>query len=201
MSEDQKVGGVLARFQPLHNAHMWLIEKALKENDKVFIALGSSNKSQMLRNPFPFNLRLNMLRGALENSEDINRIKVFDLPDWSQENNVQEATIWGHYFYYNVVSRIEQKHFSLYYSDDINIVKSWFDDEISNYIKIEHQDRLSIYDNLSATKIRNALLNFSAEDKEYLKNCLPENVYKMTDHLRKLWIDVIANPKSDFSMI
>ena len=39
-----KVGVFLARMQPLHNAHLWLIDKALEENDKVLIVLGSENK-------------------------------------------------------------------------------------------------------------------------------------------------------------
>ena len=39
-----KVGIFLARMQPLHNAHLWLIDKALEENDKVLIVLGSENK-------------------------------------------------------------------------------------------------------------------------------------------------------------
>ena len=57
-----KVGIFLARMQPLHNAHLWLIDKALEENDKVLIVLGSENKVDMLRNPYNINLRKKMLR-------------------------------------------------------------------------------------------------------------------------------------------
>ena len=52
-----KVGVFLARMQPLHNAHLWLIDKALEENDKVLVVLGSENKVDMLRNPYNINLR------------------------------------------------------------------------------------------------------------------------------------------------
>ena len=35
-----KIGVFIARFQPLHKAHMYVIEKALKDCDKVVIMLG-----------------------------------------------------------------------------------------------------------------------------------------------------------------
>ena len=57
-----KYGVFLARMQPVHNAHLWLVDKALKENDKVLIVLGSENKVDMLRNPYKISLRKKMLR-------------------------------------------------------------------------------------------------------------------------------------------
>lgn len=60
-----KCGVFLARMQPVHNAHLWLVNKALEENDKVLIVLGSENKVDMLRNPYDINLRKQMLRECL----------------------------------------------------------------------------------------------------------------------------------------
>ena len=40
----KKVGVFLARMQPVHNAHLYLVNKALEESDKVLIVLGSENK-------------------------------------------------------------------------------------------------------------------------------------------------------------
>lgn len=51
-----------ARMQPLHNAHLRLIDKALEENDRVLVVLGSENKVDMLRNPYNINLRKKLLR-------------------------------------------------------------------------------------------------------------------------------------------
>ncbi|MBO5386841.1 MAG: hypothetical protein J6A59_01680 [Lachnospiraceae bacterium] len=193
-------GVVLFRAQPLHKAHMWLIEKALEENDRVCLVLGSSNKHEMLRNPFTFRLRKDMIIGALKNEMDIDRIILFELPDWSQESIEGDNKIWGHYLYYNIVSRIGQKHFSIYYSDEPEIIEQWFDDEVREYVGLRTFERQAVFDGLSATKIRNSLLNYSDDDKKYLEQMLPDNVFKMTPMLRKLWKYVLENPLSDFSM-
>ena len=44
----KKYGVFLGRMQPVHNAHLFLVEKALEECDKVLIVLGSENKVDML---------------------------------------------------------------------------------------------------------------------------------------------------------
>ena len=196
----KKIGVFLARFQPLHNAHLYVIEKALQECDKLIIMLGSSNKKDMLRNPFSFELRKEMLKASLKNKEDLNRIEIYELPDWSQESIKEDDAVWGHYLYYNVVSRAGQKRFSLYYSDSPDIVKPWFDDEIKDYITLRLLERDKIMDGLSSTKIRNALLNLSPEDKQYLKRCLPKPVYENVGKLRGIWLKSIENPQADFSM-
>lgn len=198
--KQQRVGVFVARFQPLHKAHMYVIEKALKECDKVVIVLGSSNKQDMLRNPFSFELRKELLAKCLQNSKDLDRIEVFELPDWSQENIQEDNAVWGHYLYYNVVSRIKQKHFSIYYSDSPDIIKSWFDDEVAKYVDFRLLDRSKVFEGLSATKIRNAMLNFTPEDQKYLKQFLPAPVFDKIEELRKIWINVHESPKSDFSM-
>ena len=200
INKTQQVGVFLARFQPLHKAHLYVIEKALKENDKVVIMLGSSNKRDMLRNPFDFELRKEMLAQSLQNSEDLKRIEVYELPDWSKEDMKEDDTVWGHYFYYNVVSRINQKHFSLYYSDEPEIMRAWFDDEVAKYVHFQFLDRSKVFEGLSSTKIRNAMLNNSPEDRAYLKKFLPEAVYNELPFLRKIWLEVYNNPASDFSM-
>lgn len=199
-NDQKKVGVFLARFQPLHNAHLYVIEKALQECDKVIIMLGSSNKKDMLRNPFSFELRKEMLKLSLRNKEDMNRIEVYELPDWSQESLKEDDKIWGHYLYYNVVARANQKRFDFYYSDDPEIMKAWFDDEVKKYVGFRFLERNNIMEGLSSTKIRNALFNLSPEDKQYLKRCLPAPVYENIGILRKIWLETIKNPKQDFTM-
>ena len=61
-------GVFLARMQPLHNAHMCIIEKMCKECDKVVVMLGSSNKKDTLRNPFNIELRINNIKTAITKS-------------------------------------------------------------------------------------------------------------------------------------
>lgn len=112
-------GVFLARMQPLHVAHIFLVEKALEECETIHICLGSANKKDMIRNPFTVEFRKEMLIGTLKDmgyADDVgDRINVFELPDWSYENDTNDTISWGRYFYYNVVSRIESKKFNIYY--------------------------------------------------------------------------------------
>ena len=195
-----KIGVLIARFQPLHKAHMYVIEKALQECDRVVIMLGSSNKDNMPRNPFNFRLRKELLSESLSNEHDMTKIQIYQFPDWSEENLVTDDAVWGHYLYYNIVSRINQKNFTLYYSDDPQIVKNWFDDEVKNYISFCFLDRKDVFEGLSSTKIREALLRFNADDKKYLYKSLPEAVFDRVEELREIILKVYKNPKSDFTM-
>ena len=197
---EKKVGVFLFRGQPVHKAHMWHIEKALKENDLVCLVVGSSNKDNMIRNPFDIELRKKMVKEALNNIKDFDRVIMFELADWSQESITEDNSIWGHYLYYNVVSRIGQKKFKIYYSDEPEIIESWFDSEVRNFVELRLTPREQIFAGLSATRIREALLTESKEHNDYLKQVLPKNVYAMVPELRALWNEVYSNPKSDFTM-
>lgn len=195
-----KYGVFLARFQPLHNGHLYMIEKALKECDKVLIVMGSSNKEGMLRNPFGLDIRKYWIRNSIQSLSDFHRIEFCELPDWSTESDKSEIKQWGHYLYYNIVSRIQQKHFSIYYSDDVSIIQNWFDDEVSHYITIEHVERSNVFDGLSATKIREAILCGDKESIQYLKQYCPQIVYKDITFLRNKLLGINENPNEDFSM-
>lgn len=49
----------LTRAQPLHQGHIAIIEKMLREHNKVLLIIGSSDKSGGERNPFNIEERLN----------------------------------------------------------------------------------------------------------------------------------------------
>jgi len=192
-----KVGVFLARMQPLHNAHLWLIDKALEENDKVLVVLGSENKVDMLRNPYNINLRKKMLRECYDTRKN-RKLRVVTIPDWSMESDTESDKIWGRYLYYNVVSRIGQKRFSIYYSDDVKILDNWFaDTEIYEYITYRNFERANMFEGLSATKIRNA---FIEGDIDYVKRYCPESVVSRFEELASYYHRVSKNPKADFSM-
>ena len=57
-----KVGLVIGRFQPLHNGHVALIQKAMDDNDVVLVLVGSQNKLTDYRNPFDIETRLELLK-------------------------------------------------------------------------------------------------------------------------------------------
>lgn len=194
-----KNGVFLARMQPMHKAHLEIINIALRECEKVTIILGSSNKRDMLRNPFTLEKRKNWLALSLPYEVWFNdRIKIFEIPDWSLENDTNETSLWGRYFYYNVVSRIGSKRFTIYYSDSPDIIKNWFHEtEVEEYITLRLLDRGKMYDGLSATKIREAILKM---DLDYLNKYLPEPVLKDVEYLNEYYKKVVSHPKDDFSM-
>lgn len=167
----KNIGVFLARMQPLHNAHLYMVTKACEECDKVVIILGSENKKDMLRNPFSIETRKDMLLKSLD-EEFSNKIEVYEIPDWSMESKMEDNKIWGRYFYYNVVSRIKQKRFYLYYSDGEEILDNWFKDtEVESYISYKLFERSNLFNGLSSTKIRKA---FEENDLEYIKNSVPK---------------------------
>ena len=192
-----KYGVFLARMQPVHNAHLFMVNKALDECDKVLIVLGSENKVDMLRNPYDITLREQMLRECF-NDEQNEKITIVTLPDWSMESDTDSAEIWGRYFYYNVVSRIGQKRFSLYYSDNVAILDSWFNGtEVRQYITYRNFERSNIFEGLSATNIRHAFID---GDRDYINEFCPNSVGNRFDYLASYYKDVTENPREDFSM-
>lgn len=193
----KKVGVFLARMQPVHNAHLYMVNKAIEENDKVLVVLGSENKQGTLRNPFNVLLREQMLREALTKEEN-EKVQIITLPDWSMESDRDDEKTWGRYFYYNVVSRIGQKRFSLYYYDDPKLLDSWFiNTEIFDYITYRTFERKTVLDGISSTKIRQSLLD---GDINYVKKNCPKSVVDRFEYLSSYYKNIKENPKSDFSM-
>jgi cytidyltransferase-like protein len=199
MKYKHKIGVFLARMQPLHIAHLDIIQKALSECEKVYVCLGSANKVDMLRNPFTIDFRKQILLEALIERVGVaaTRVDVFEIPDWSYENDINETIEWGRYFYYNVVSRIQSKRFAIYYNDDPTIIKGWFDSEVKDYITLELLDRSLYYGGLSATKIRDAIIK---NNMEYVCKYCPMAVVTRMDIIRSYYIEVSQNPKPDFAM-
>ena len=188
----KKWGIILLRGQPFHNGHLHLIKEAHDNNDAVLIVLGSADKVSDVRNPFNISLRCELLyKSLIENSDIIDMDKIIIKPfnDWTQENDVTEEC--GRFLYYNISHIINQKNFSIYYSDNPEIMQSWFEPYILDRISFKFFDRSKICDGLSATKIRDALLN---DDIKYIKKYYPNAIVKEFDKLR----NILYNIKEEF---
>lgn len=74
----------VGRFQPFHLGHLEVIKGILKENDKVIIAVGSSQESGTKENPFSFEDRERMIRDCL-NSEGIRNFEIIGIPDFMDD--------------------------------------------------------------------------------------------------------------------
>ena len=198
---NKKIGVFLSRMQPLHNGHIGIIDKALSENDKVIILIGSANKEGTIRNPIGINLRKEILKETLENEyqkDNREKIEIVELPDWSTETDIASNLEWGRYLYYNVVSKSKQRNFTMYFSDEPEIVSNWFQDKIiRTRINLRIFKRAEMFEAVSSTKIRNAFLN---NNKEYIEKSVPKAIIERFDIIKDILNKVYTEPLDDKSM-
>ena len=179
-----KFGVFISRFQPLHNGHIYTIEKMLNQCQLSVIVIGSSNKKNTERNPFDIDLRLQIVKDTLFKFFPLQKYKILPLPDWSSQNQFDKVDQWGKYLYYNIVSTIQSDCFTIYYNDNIDIINKWFNGRIKYRIVIQQIERIN---NISATKIREAILKDN--DSYIMLNCphyIYENKKKLKDILEKI---------------
>lgn len=182
-------GVFLSRFQPIHNGHLYIIEKMAKECKNVLVIIGSSNEFGTDRNPYPLSLRYNMVSVAIHDCiidkiEDVgleDRIEVIELPDiflFGYTDNNEEQILdgdfeWGKYLYYNIVGNIGIPVFSLYHGEKTsNAINNWFKDGLQNRIIF---NSVNSGLDVSGTKVREAIRN---HDMEYVANNCPAIVGK-----------------------
>lgn len=178
------------RAQPMHLGHLDVIKKASAENERVLVFVGSANKSGTKRNPLDISDRLFFVRSVIE-SEKLNNVVVAPLSDWSKEDAYALAKEWGKFFYYNAVNALESKTFTLYYNDDIEIARNWFDEDLQKRVTIVYSEKSR---DISATKIREAII---ADDTDFLEKVLPQIVYDKRDYIRSKLVNA---DKDDFIM-
>lgn len=181
MSEN--IGVFVARMQPLHKSHEFLIRESLKENDKTFIFIGSADKSRNKRNPFTVEEREGLIRKVFSDELLSGKLFIEHLDDLTNEDDKENDKVWGKYLYDNITKVIKKDTFSIYYSDEPSIMLNWFTDDLKDKINFRFYDRKELFSELSATKIREALLN---NDEEYLVNNLPYEVYSLKEELANI---------------
>ena len=90
------LGILVGRFQVVHAGHEQMIRTALSLCRRVGIFVGSSQESGTSTNPFPYEIREQLLRSILGSSVDI-----YPLPDIGVGN----TAAWGDYVLQNVRAR------------------------------------------------------------------------------------------------
>ncbi len=177
-----KTGVILARFQPIHNGHLQLIEKAVKENDKVLVVIGSIDKLSA-RNPIPWTIRKELVEEAISDYFLVDghkeKISVVELPDLTDESD--NSHDWGFYLYSFVVSQTKEPNFTLYYSDGYEIVTSWFPGFLlRNNVSLSLLARNTCEDGISATEVREMILNNRLPEEGIVPQC----VYKRRETIK-----------------
>lgn len=174
------VGVILARLQPIHNGHLALISKAAKENDEVHVFIGSADKFN-LRNPIPISMRSELAKKAIEKEAGLTNVHIHWLDDLSDESD--NSHDWGFYLYSKIVTEIQQSNFTIYYSDGFEIITSWFPGFIlRNNVSLSLLARNATEDGISATKVREMIMN----DDEKLFNYVPECVWEARNGIKNL---------------
>ena len=74
----------IGRFEPVHNGHMALLQRALDSAQQVIVVVGSAWQARSPKNPFTWQEREVMLRGALSDT-DSSRVRVLPMRDYYNE--------------------------------------------------------------------------------------------------------------------
>ena len=90
------LGILVGRFQVVHAGHEQMIRTAMDLCDRVGIFIGSSQESGTSKNPFPYELRRQLLENLFGDG-----IEIYPLPDIGVGN----TAAWGDYVLENVQAR------------------------------------------------------------------------------------------------
>lgn len=190
-----KIGVILARLQPIHNGHLALIEKACKENEVVYVFIGSADKFNQ-RNPLPISLRQQLAEEAIkplqgkykykseetgeEKGVEVHLIPLDDLTDESDNSHD-----WGFYLYSKVVTETYNPYFTIYYSDGFEIITTWFPSFLlRNNVSLSLLARNASVEGISATKIRGLILEENDEElKKHVPTCVFETRKAIKQHI------------------
>jgi bifunctional NMN adenylyltransferase/nudix hydrolase len=55
----------IGRFQPFHNAHLEVVQQALRIAEKLIIVIGSCNAAPSIKNPFTYYERVQLITEAI----------------------------------------------------------------------------------------------------------------------------------------
>jgi len=144
-------GLLIGRFQPFHLGHLEALQFALSIVDKLWVGLGSSNKSIEKNNPFSAEERKEMILSSIDDSMK-NKITIYFIPD-----------VDNHVKWIEKIDTIVPK-FDIVFSND-PLTDHLYSKRTVQVISIPFLNR----DTLSGTNIRNLIIS----DQEW-ENFVPE---------------------------
>ena len=134
-------GLLIGRFQPFHLGHLEALQFALSKVDKLWVGLGSSNKSVQKNDPFSAEERKEMILSSIDDSMK-DKISIYFIPDL--DNHVK---------WIEKIDTIVPK-FDIVFSND-ELIKHLYSTRSVQVISIPFLKR----DKLSGTNIRNLIFN------------------------------------------
>ena len=150
---DMKIGILIGRFQPLHKGHVNAIEFARDNSERLFVIVGSAEKSNQERNPFSFEERKRMIGLALKGKKLQDNISIVPI------NDARNHTEW--------IKSIKNTigEYNLIFTND-ELTEKLFKEDGAEVLNVPLQDR----NELSATEVRKRL----ELDKEWESLVTPE---------------------------
>ncbi|MFX1378092.1 MAG: nicotinamide-nucleotide adenylyltransferase [Promethearchaeota archaeon] len=151
----------IGRFQPLHHGHIYVIKQILKSYKKIKIAIGSSQLSHTINDPFTSDERKKFIIAALEKRGISSKVyQIYNIPD------IFNANEWVDH----VLSKVGELD-SVYSNSD------WVRELFTNKgIKVEK--KITIFKKkFNGNNIRNLILR---NDKKW-KNLVPNEVINLME--------------------
>lgn len=179
-------GVILFRAQPFHNGHLCMVEKAFKDSREnggdLHIFVGSADKSGTKRNPIPVDFRLMLIKGSLSEvftSDELKHIHIHPLNDLTDEADNSHS--WGRYLFMQMLGETRDMDMTIYYSDNPQIMLSWFSAEDRWCLRFKFLDR---YKGISATMVRKVMCDLDLSN-EYLERLVPNFVLMHREEIIK----------------
>jgi len=151
-------GLILGRFQPLTLGHIKMIKQADKFNDNITICIIRSRKKDLEKNPFPYDLQVKMIKDIFPKAEVITH-STGNLFGIMQKSSRNINTIWAG------TDRVSTYRQTIKFNPELEVRE------------IERTG-----DDISATKVREALMN---NDYKEFKKLMSTKHYKYFEELKK----------------
>ena len=91
--KSSRVAVFIGRFQPYHNAHKEVVEKALQDFDYLIVLIGSSHLPRTRKNPWFWNERVQMVIECHSAAE--HRLFISPVKDNPEDDKAWAATVHG----------------------------------------------------------------------------------------------------------
>ena len=134
-------GFLIGRFQPFHLGHLEAVNFALSKVDQLYIGIGSSNKSNELRNPFTADERNQMIKSSLDETI-MQRVSLYNIPDVDDHSKWTES-----------IDKIIPKYDIVFSNDDFT--HRLYEENTKKIISVTLKSR----EDLSGTNIRRLIQN------------------------------------------
>ena len=134
-------GFLIGRFQPFHLGHLEAVNFALSKVDQLYIGIGSSNKSNELRNPFTADERNQMIKSSLDEII-MQRVSLYNIPDVDDHSKWTES-----------IDKIIPKYDIVFSNDDFT--HRLYEENTKKIISVALKSR----EDLSGTNIRRLIQN------------------------------------------